>query len=295
MRRKIPLIALTAALAAPTVATAAPAAKIASKATPVEQADTTTIDVANTTSRALLGRVTIRAGGRIAAVRAVKLPRRSVTPITFKLRARALISLRKAGTQRATVTATLGHAGRRRATYRRSLTLRAAAAEPRPAPAATQPAPQPAPPPPAPEPAAPGSPATPAARENTWVGRMGGEGAYDDLEFTVADGHITLTKAPAVPVMCFSTDGMKFASGELFDAAGPWPIGRDHSGELKSVRVNLMVSREERTVTYKVTDLAQNGNAFTGKLGMIFYGIFPNTTLIVNCHGQQTFDAIPAT
>jgi hypothetical protein len=222
MRRLTPIPLVLAALAVPGAAAAAAPATVAPSATSVGAAGTTTIRITNATRTALPGRVEVRAGGRLAAAAAVRLPRRSVTPVTLKLRAPALAALQRAGAQRAVVTARLRN-GRRTTVARRTLTLRAAAGEPAvPAPAPAMPA---APAAPAP-PAAPAAPAAPAKPANGWVGRMGSEGAHDDLELTLDGNQLTFTKPPAVLVTCFDAAGtMDWTSGELFDAPGPWTVG----------------------------------------------------------------------
>jgi hypothetical protein len=188
--------------------------------------------------------------------------------------------------QRAVLALRLSRRGKRASTVRRTLTLRATPA----APAAPTPA---APTVPAPAPA-------PAAPSNRWVGRMGAEGGYDDLEFTLDGGQITFTKAPAVPVFCFETPDASnsWTSGELFDAPGPWTLGTDGAIDRQGVSVNPLVGRSPRTITYKVTGTTQQAGRITGTLGMIFYAarpdVFTGAMTIVNCAGSESFEAVPA-
>jgi hypothetical protein len=42
---------------------------------------------------------------------------------------------------------------------------------------------------------------------NRWVGRMGTEGPYEDLELTVTGGQTQITMTPFVPVSCFEMGG----------------------------------------------------------------------------------------
>ena len=164
------------------------------------------------------------------------------------------------------------------------------ASAPAPAPAGQAPA-SAAAPSPAPAPAAPAS--------NRWVGRMGTEGAYDDLELTSENGQLQITKAPLVPVLCLTiSPAASYVSLELFDAPGPWAIGSDASVVKKGIAVNQLVGSGERDITYKVTETAQTADKITGKLNMTFSGLKWNyaTSLFVpvTCSGTQSFEAIPA-
>jgi hypothetical protein len=289
---RLPLIltAVAALLAGPAVASAAPA-KIRA-ATPVTAAGTTTVKVANPNAYVLTGRATLSAAGRTASKR-VRLPRRSVTAVKLRLPAKALAALKPAGAQTAVVSLRVSRSGKRATTVRRTFTLRAASATPAPA-AGSAPAPAAV--------AGPVAPSTsaPAAPTNRWVGRMGAEGGYDDLEFTLDNGQITFTKAPAVPVFCFETPNTSntWTSGELFDAPGPWAIGTDGAIDKQGVSVNPLVGRSPRTITYKVTGTTQQAGKITGTLGMIFYAarpdVFTGALTIVNCAGSESFEAVPA-
>jgi hypothetical protein len=295
--RRLVLLAFLALLTLPAAASAAPAA-IAPRAAAVSASGATSVELANPTRHALTGRVTLAVGGRTAASRTVRLARRSVTVVRLRLDATALGALRAAGRQRATVTARLRRAGRPATTTRRTLTLRAAAAgsgdAPAPAPSGQPAAPAPGGTPSVPTP-------KPPAPSNRWLGRMGEAGTYGDFEFTLVDGVLTFTKAPAVLVTCFETGGGNddWTSGELFAAAGPWTVGTDGSVEQPGVSVNPLVGgRSPRTILYKVTDTTQTPGKVTGTLGMIFYGarthVFTGALVIVNCAGSASFEAVPA-
>jgi hypothetical protein len=157
----------------------------------------------------------------------------------------------------------------------------------------------PTPPPPAPAPGGdPGVPAPPAA--GAWVGRMGSEGPYDDLELIVSGAELQITKAPFVPVSCFEMGGYyrSALSFELFDATGPWTLGTDGLAAKQGIAVNQLISSGARTINYKVTGSAQQPGLVTGTLGMSFsdskYDIFTNTITFINCAGSQSFEAVPA-
>jgi hypothetical protein len=309
MRRLILPLTL-AVLALPAEASAAPA-KISPRAGAVAASGTTAVQVANSGRSVLTGRATITVAGDTVASRAVRLPGRSVTTVRLRLATPALAALRAAGTQRATVAVRLRRAGGRASTVRRTVTLRAASAQPTaPAPAAPAPG---TPAPGAPAPGAPGTapapstappapaPAVPAAPSNRWVGRMGAEGAYDDLELALVDGGFQITKAPAVPVYCFETGGRpnnSWASGELFDAPGPWTIGTDGEVVKEGIAVNPLVGRSPRTITYKVTGTSREAGRITGTLAMTFFGarphVFYGSMVIINCFGSESFEAVPA-
>jgi hypothetical protein len=277
-----------AVLVAPAAASAAPA-KIGPAATPVSPAGTTTVEVANPNAYTLSGRATLTAAGATAS-RKVRLPRRSVTSVKLRLPAKALA----AGARRAVVALRLSRPGRRASTVRRTLALRSAAAKPAPTNGSgTTPTAN------GTTPAAPSVPAPPAP-SNRGVGRMGAEGGHDDLEFTLDNGQITFTKAPAVPVFCFETPNTSntWTSGELFDAPGPWALGTDGAIDKQGVSVNPLVGRSPRTITYKVTGTTQQQGKITGTLGMIFYAarpdVFTGALTIVNCAGSESFEAVPA-
>jgi hypothetical protein len=178
-------------------------------------------------------------------------------------------------------------------TARRTLTLRAASGPSAPAPSAPAPVQAPAP--------ATATPAPPAPPANRWIGRMGTEGAYDDLELALVDGTFQLTKAPVLPVYCFETDGRpndSSVSGELFDAPGPWTVGTDGEVVKEGVSVNVLLGRSPRSITYKVTGTTRTADRIAGTLGMSFFGVrthvFYGHLVFVNCAGSQGFEAVPA-
>jgi hypothetical protein len=242
-------------------------------------------------------------GGDRVASRTVRLPKRSVTRVSLRLSGGALDALRSASPQRATLTLRVRRAGGAATTVRRKLTLRAAGA-PAPAPAAPAggavPPAGPAPAP-APKPATPAPVVTPPAPADRWVGRMGTEGPYDDLELVLSGGGFEITKAPALPVYCFETGGRpddSAVSGELFDAPGPWAFGTDGEVAKEGVAVNRIVGRSPRTITYKVTGAVREPARITGTLGMSFFAarthVYWGSLVIVNCAGSQGFEAVPA-
>ena len=144
--------------------------------------------------------------------------------------------------------------GRQAASAKRTLTRGSRAA----APALTAPAPGgPGAPGPAPAPA----PARAGARTRGQrpLGRAGWatEGAYDDLEFTLAGGQLQFTKTPLVPVYCFEIGGMRRTalSFEPFVAAGPWTLGTD--GHRRAVGRRRQPARRPAAparITYKVDE-----------------------------------------
>src|SRR4051812_17933446 len=191
--------------------------KISHRASAVSQAGVATVEVANPNRYALRGSAKVTVRARTVTKRAVRLPRRSVTTLKLRFDPHALAALRTAA-GRATVELRLRRPGGRRSTARRRLTLRV-----------SSPAPQ-APGAPAPAPNSGGDNGAPGDQAGgRWVGRMGTEGPYDDLELIVAGGQVQITKPPFVPVSCFEMGGAyrSALSFELFDAAGPWPIGTD--------------------------------------------------------------------
>lgn len=278
MRRPIVLVlALLAVLALPPAALAGPAT-ISPTPSPVSAAGVMKIEAANSGRAVLRGKATIAVGGRVLATRSVRLGKRSVSTIRIRFGGKALEALRAAG-GRATMTLKLRGARGKGTTARRALTLQVPEAAVKP----TSPAPPPAAPP-----------------SNRWVGRMGAEGAYDDLEMTVIDGQMQITKFPMVPVSCAEGGGaLRIAlSLELFDAPGPWPVGTDTTVEKQGLGVNPIVSGGQRTISYKVSELAQEPGRVSGMLG-IFYSdsrlTFPGYAIVfTNCAGQQRFEAIPA-
>ena len=309
--RRLFLLTLLAVLALPAAALAAPA-KLSPNASAVSAAGVTTIEAANPNKYALRGTATVAAGGRTIATRAVRLGKRSVATLRFQLGAEGIAALRTAG-GRATIALKLRRAGGRKTTAKRTLTLELPAgpeAPQGPAPGGQPqtgqqqggqqqpsgdpqggPAPTPQPDQPAP---------TPAPVSNRWTGRMGDEGDYDEIAFTVSGGRLTMTKTPTVPVMCFENGGWyrSALSFELFTVEGPWTIGTDESVQTTGVAVNQLVSGGERGITYKVENTTQEAGKITGTLGMSFfhssYDVFTNTITFINCSGSQSFEAIPA-
>jgi hypothetical protein len=282
------LLAVLGVLVLPAAALAAPV-KISPHASSVSPAGTTTVDVANPNRYALRGTAKVTVRGRTVATRKVRLPKRSVTALKLRFGSQAAAALRDAA-GRATLKLRLRRAGGRRSTARRTLTLRLPSAAPE-----------------APGAPAPGSsgnggnggqPAPPAS--DHWVGRMGTEGPYDDLELTVANGQMQITKAPLVPVSCFENGGSyrSSLSFELFDAPGPWTIGTDGLVAKQGIAVNQLVYSGARTINYKVTGTTQEAGRVAGALGMSFsdsqYDVFTNTITFINCAGTQSFEAVPA-
>jgi hypothetical protein len=130
---------------------------------------------------------------------------------------------------------------------------------------------------------------------------MGTEGAYDDLEFTLVAGKITITKTPLVPVYCFENGAghsQSSLSFEPFVVTGPWTLGADESVQQSGIAVNRLVGSGSRGITYRVFETAATATTVTGKLGMSYfdskYDIFSNQIWFVNCSGSQSFEAIPA-
>lgn len=294
---RLPLALLTslAALALPAAAAQAAPVKIGPKPTSVS-GSTATIEVANPNRQALRGTATVTAGAKTAATRAVKLPKVSVTDVKLRFDAKGADALRAAG-GRATVKLSLRRAGGKKTTARRTLTIRLAAAGGQaPAPGAQTPAPSGGS-------TTPGGGTTappPAPASDKWVGRMGTEGAYDDLEFTLTDGQLQITKTPLVPTYCFEMGGSyrSALSFEPFVVAGPWTIGTDGSVQQSGIASNQLVSSGSRGITYTLKESAQTAGKVTGKLGMSYFDskLDPFTYKIwfVNCSGSQSFEAIPA-
>jgi hypothetical protein len=266
------LLALVGVLVLPAAALAAPA-KISPRASAVSAAGVATVEVANPNRYALRGTAKVTVRARTVATRKVRLARLSVTTVKLRFDRRAVAALRDAA-GRATIKLRLRRPGGRRSTARRTLTLRV--------PAATPQAPAPG-----------GQPAPPAS--SRWVGRMGTEGPYDDLELTVTGGQMQITKAPVVPVSCFEMGGAyrSSLSFELFDAPGPWTVGSDGLVAKQGIAVNQLVGGGARTINYKVTGATQQVDRVAGTLGMSFsdskYDIFTNTITFINCAGSQSF------
>ena len=265
------LIALLALLAVPMAASAKPP-KLSPQASPVSAAGVATIEAANPNRHVLRGSATVTVGSRTILRRSVRLGRLSVKTIELRFSAGAVSALRAAG-GRARITLRVRRPGGRLTTARRNLTLRLPSG---------------------------GTPAPPAPASSRWVGRMGTEGPYDDLAFTVAGGQLQMTKTPLVPVSCFENGGSyrSAISFELFGVAGPWTVGTDGSVAAQGIAVNQLVGGGARTITYKVTETAQAAGHITGKLGMSFfdskYDVFTSTITFINCAGTQSFEAVPA-
>ena len=283
MRRPIlsALIAGLALLAVPGAALAKPP-KLSPHPSAVSDAGVATIEAANPNRYALRGTATVTVGKRTILRRGVRLAKRSVKEITLRFSPEALEALRGAD-GRARIALRVRRPGGRRTTARRSLKLRL--------PSAGTPAP-------APTPGGGGGPDP--APPTSWVGRMGTEGPYDDLDLTVAGGQLQITKAPVVPVSCFEMGGSyrSAISFELFTAPGPWTVGTDGSVAAQGIAVNQLVGGGARTITYKVTGTTQDAGRVAGTLGMSFfdskYDIFTNTIIFINCAGSQSFEAVPA-
>ena len=291
-RHRLALLTALAVFAVPAAAQAAPV-KIGPKPSSVASASAT-IEVANPNRYALRGTATVLAGGAKAASRSVKLRKRSVTDVTLRFGAEGVAAVRAAG-GRATVKLALERAGGKKTTAKRTLTLRLGSgggATPAPG-GGSSPAPGGG--------STPGGGGSQPAPSNKWAGRMGTEGAYDDLEFTLIDGQITITKTPLVPVYCFENGAGHYGNAlsfEPFVVTGPWTLGADESAQQSGIAVNRLVSAGSRAITYKMTETARSGDTVTGKLGMSFfdskYDIFANQVWFVNCSGTQSFEAIPA-
>ena len=239
--------------------------------------------VANPNRYALRGTAAVSAGSRTVAKRRVRLAKRSVTGVKLRLGGQGVAAVRAAGG---------------RVTFK--LRLRRPDGSPHHGSADAHPAPpSSAPQTPAPPAQPPATVPEPAATSR-WVGRMGTEGAYGDLELTVTGGQLEITKAPVVPVSCFAMGGSygSAISFELFDAAGPWTIGTDGLVAKQGIAVNQLVGGGARTINYKVTGSTQQAGQVTGTLGMSFadskYDIFTNSITFINCAGSQSFDAMPA-
>jgi hypothetical protein len=296
MERRLALLTTLAFLAVPAAASQAASVKISPRPTSVS-GSAATIEVANPTRSVLRGSATVLAGGRTAASRTVKLPKRSVTDVKLRFDAKGLEALRAAG-GRATVKLALRRAGGAKTKASRTLTLRFAnGGGPAPAPAPGGTGGQP--------PAPSGGSSTPApgggASASKWVGRMGTEGAYDDLELTLSGGRLQITKTPLVPVYCFENGAGHYdnaLSYEPFVVAGPWTVGTDGSVQQSGIATNRLVSSGSRGITYTLKESSQTAGKLTGKLGMSFfdskYDFFSEQVYFINCSGSQSFEAIPA-
>ena len=278
------LVAVLGVLILPASALAGPV-KISPRAISVSDAGVAGVEVANTTRHALQGTASVAVRGRTVAKRKVRLPKRAVSVVKLRFDRSGVAALRDAA-GRATVKLRLRRPGGRKATARRTLMLRPASGAPTP-PAVPAPGSGPG--------AQPTQPAT-----SRWVGRMGTEGPYDDLELTSSGGQLQITKGSFVPVSCFEMGGYyrSSLSFELFDAPGPWAIGTDGLVAKQGIAVNQLVSSGARTINYKVTGTSEQADRLTGTLGMSFsdskYDIPTNTITFINCAGSQSFEAVPA-
>ena len=283
--RRLLLLSLLAVLALPAADAVAAKPKLSPKASAVSAAGVSKIEAANPNRYALRGKATVTVRGKTVASRNVRLAKRSVSEVSLRFNATALDALRAAG-GRATITLKLRRSGSRKTmTARRTLKLALPAAPQAPA---------------TPQQAAPPAPPAPAA-SNRWVGRMGTEGAYDDFEFTLSGGQMTLTKPAMVPVSCGEMGGSNriALSLELFDAMGPWTIGTDSTVDKSSIAVNTLANPGSKTITYKVSETSQTADKVAGKLSIFFsdskLDILNGYTMIfINCAGTQSFEAIPA-
>jgi hypothetical protein len=289
--RRLFLLALLAALALPGTAQAA-RVKIGPRASAVSEAGVSTIKVTNPNRYALRGSATVTVGKRTVATRTVRLSKKSVTTVALRFDRKAMDALR-AAQGRATISLRLRRPGGGRSTARRTLTLRVGSGSPQgPAP------PAPAPPAGGDTGSSNGGPPAPPG-PTRWAGRLGTEGAYDDLELTVTGTQMEITKRPLVTVLCLELGGSygSALSFEVFDAPGPWTLGTDGEVAKPGLVVNSLVGSGERTVTYKVTETAQQAGRITGKLGMSFSGsrfdFFDGTITFISCSGSPSFEAVP--
>ena len=290
---RLALVTLLAILAVPGTALAAPV-KISPRPASVSAAGVATVEVANPNRYALRGTAFVAAGARTVASRRVRLPKLAVTGLKLRFDRQDLSALRAAN-GRAMIKLALRRTGGRKTTARRTVTLRMAGGGQPPAPAAPG-----APAAGQPTPSQGGTPGSPAPASDRWVGRMGTEGAYDDLEFTLSDGQIQFTKPPLVPVYCFEMGGQyrTAVSLEPFVVSGPWALGSDGSVQQSGIAVNQLVSGGSRGITYTLKDSARSAGSVTGTLGMSYfdskYDLFANKIWFVNCSGAESFEAVPA-
>ena len=213
-----------------------------------------------------------------ARVAPVPAPRRR-TAVKLRFGDAALTTLRSTR-GRATLKLAL-----RKAAARRTLTFRlpgSRAIRLRPPPRATRPLP------------------TRSRRLEHRTGRMGTEGAYDDLEFTLDGDQIRFTKTPLVPATASrwaaSSETRSRSSRSSSPARGA--SGSDGLVEQSGIAVNQLVSPGSRGISYKLADTARTATTVTGKLGVSYfdskYDIFANKIWFVNCSGSQSFEAVPA-
>lgn len=279
--RRLLVVLLPAALALPATADAA-AVKISTKGASLSPGGVASIEVSNPNRYALRGKATLTARGRSIASRNVTLARRAARRVTLRLNAAAVAALRAAN-GRATLALKLRRSGRKRSTTaRRTLTLQLPGAGGQPPGAGGAPPPA-------------GAPAP-----TKFTGRMGSEGAFDDLELTIENGQMTLTKTPLINVLCTEAGGSYDSafSLEVFNAPGPWNIATGGEVQQPGISGNTLVGSGERTFTYKVSGVTAAADKVTGTLGMSFSGskldIFTSTISFINCSANQTFEAIPA-
>ena len=256
MKRAI-LLAPLALLAVPGAALAAPV-KISPHAVAVSDAGAATVEVANPNRYALRGAAAVTAGSRTVAKRKVRLAKRSVTGVKLRFGPQGVAAVRAAG-GRVTVKLRLRRPDARR--HHGSADAHSAPPLGRAAGAGAA-----------------GSAAgdgARAARDSRWVGRMGTEGAYGDLELTVTGGQLQITKAPVVPVSCFAMGGSygSAISFELFDAPGPWTIGTDGLVAKQGIAVNQLVGGGARTINYKVTGSTQQAGSGRGHARDVVRGL----------------------
>jgi hypothetical protein len=285
MRRTIIPIAVLTALAVPSVASAAKPT-LSPNPSAVSSAGVMTIEAANPNRYAMRGKVTVKVGRKTVAKKSVRLAKRSVSEIKVKFGTKGLAALKAAG-GKSTVGLRVRRPGGRYVSASRKLKLKTEAPAPAAPPAAATPAPQAAP--------------APAPVPTRFVGRMGSEGAYDDLELTVENGQMTITKPPFVPVSCGATGGSTGVaiSLELFDAPGPFPVGSEGVVEKQGLAVNTLVNSGARSITYKASEIAADAAKVTGKLSMSFFDskldiLNGYKMTFINCGGIQSFEAVPA-
>lgn len=278
------LIALIALIALPGAAQAA-RVKIGPRAPAVSQSGVATIRVTNPNRHVLRGSTAVRVGERTVARRTVRLRKRSVTSVELRFGQAAMEAVRAAG-GRATISLRLRRSGGGRTTARRKLTFRLSSGSPPQAPAPPVTAP------PVVNPPAPGGP-------TRWAGRLGTEGAYDDLELTVTGAQMEITKRPTIMVACYELSGSlgTALSFEIFDAPGPWSIGTDGEITKQGLAVNSFVGSSARAITYAVTGTARQAGRVAGHLRMSFSGLhfdfFDATYTPVSCSGGTSFEAVP--
>ena len=111
-------------------------------------------------------------------------------------------------------------------------------------------------------------PALPRAA-NRWAGRMGTEGAYDDLEFTLIGGRSRSPRPRSSP----STASRWAASTATRSPSSrsSWPArGRSAptaASQQSGIAVNQLVSRGSRGITYKIEEIARTGDTVTASSG----------------------------